>query len=121
MHEMWLHMVSQIQKAAQVSPLQDHTLGQGSGEGRLQTLRCRMGPEGRRDAEVLPRVPFVDVEQREEDIHLSQVRQDPQPPFQPQFSQQQQQHQNPPKPKKTLLEQMQWANEHPGEKVNFDE
>lgn len=46
---------------------------------------------------------------------------DQQPPFQPQFSQQQQQPQNPPKPKKTLLEQMQWANEHPGAKVNFDE
>ena len=46
---------------------------------------------------------------------------DPQPPYQPQFSQQQRQPQNPPKPKQTLSEKMKWANEHPGATINFDE
>lgn len=46
---------------------------------------------------------------------------DPQPPNQPQFSQQQRQPQNPPKPKQTLAEKMRWANEHPGATINFDE
>jgi len=39
----------------------------------------------------------------------------------PQFSQQQRQNQEPPKPKKTLLQHMQYANAHPGAKINFDE
>ena len=82
MHEMRLHLVSQIEEAAEMPTLQDHALGQGNGKGRLQTLRCGMGTEGRRDAEILSRMPLVDVEQREEDLHLPQVRQDPQPPLQ---------------------------------------
>lgn len=47
---------------------------------------------------------------------------DPQPPFQPQFSQQQRQPQNPPKPKKTLADWMQMANEHPekADSITFD-
>lgn len=40
---------------------------------------------------------------------------------QPQFSQQQRQNQEPPKTPKTLLQHMQYANAHPGAKINFDE
>ena len=47
---------------------------------------------------------------------------DPQPPFQPQFSQQQRQPQNPPKPQKSLLDLMKEANEHPerADSITFD-
>ena len=47
---------------------------------------------------------------------------DPQPPNQPQFSQQQRQPQNPPKPKKTLADWMKAANEHPemADSIKFD-
>lgn len=47
---------------------------------------------------------------------------DPQPPNQPQFSQQQRQPQNPPKPKKTLTDWMKAANEHPemADSIKFD-
>lgn len=47
---------------------------------------------------------------------------DPQPPNQPQFSQQQRQPLNPPKPKKTLADWMQMANEHPErvDSITFD-
>ena len=47
---------------------------------------------------------------------------DPQPPNQPQFSQQQRQPQNHPKPKKTLADWMKMANDHPemADQIKFE-